>query len=220
MKEIVKKTALYLLIILTPVMLVLSAVRLLLTPVFLQIEYNLPYFPADPYGFSKAERLYWSKIAMEYLLNEEGIQFLGDLKFVDGSPVYNERELRHMVDVKNVVQKALQVWAYAILVYAVVGIAGYVKGWKKDFWYAAGQGGKLTVILCGLIILFVLVGFGVFFVAFHNAFFEPGTWTFLWSDTLIRLFPERFWRDTFIFVGGLSILGGWLLFSLGKRLSR
>lgn len=37
---------------------------------------------------------------MNYLTNDEGIEFLGDLKFPDGSPVYNERELHHMVDVK------------------------------------------------------------------------------------------------------------------------
>jgi uncharacterized membrane protein len=50
----------------------------------------------------------------------------------------------------------------------------------------------------------VLLSFNVLFVAFHNVFFQAGTWMFLFSDTLIRLFPERFWRDTFIAVGVLS----------------
>ena len=54
----------------------------------------------------------------------------------------------------------------------------------------------------------MLASFGVFFVAFHQVFFDPGTWIFLWSDTLIRLFPERFWRDVFIYVGVLSLAGG------------
>ena len=31
---------------------------------------------------------------------------------------------------------------------------------------------------------------------------------FEWSDTLIRMFPERFWRDIFILVGALSLGGG------------
>jgi len=59
------------------------------------------------------------------------------------------------------------------------------------------------------ILLFVLLAFGVIFVAFHNVFFPPGTWTFLYSDTLIRLFPERFWRDTFIAVGVVAAVPGW-----------
>ena len=50
----------------------------------------------------------------------------------------------------------------------------------------------------------MLLAFGVIFVWFHQIFFESGTWTFLFSDTLIRLFPERFWRDTFLAVGLLS----------------
>jgi uncharacterized membrane protein len=54
----------------------------------------------------------------------------------------------------------------------------------------------------------MLLSFGVFFVAFHNVFFEPGTWVFYYSDTLIRLFPERFWRDIFLYVGGFAIISG------------
>jgi integral membrane protein (TIGR01906 family) len=66
------------------------------------------------------------------------------------------------------------------------------------------RGGWLTLALLGAILLFVLLAFSVIFVLFHNIFFESGTWTFLYSDTLIRLFPERFWRDTFLAVGLLA----------------
>lgn len=217
MKVMIQRSILWFIVLLTPVLLVLTSVRVLLTPVFLQVEYNLPAFPADPYGFSKTERLYWSRIALDYLLNSEGIDFLGELKFLDGSPVYNERELRHMVDVKRVVQATLRVWYVVLIGFIFSGLLAYKQGWMMDYRAALAKGGRLTIWLLGLILVFVLVGFGVFFVAFHNVFFEPGTWTFLWSDTLIRLFPERFWRDTFLFVGGLSIIGGWILMRVGKR---
>ncbi|MCS7248549.1 MAG: TIGR01906 family membrane protein [Anaerolineales bacterium] len=197
--------------LLTPVLLTLTAVRLLMTPAFLQVEYNLPGFPADPYGFTKEERLYWSGIALEYLLNEAGIEFLADLRFADGTPVYNQRELRHMVDVKDVVQATLRVWYGVLVFFAGVSIFAWRSGRWAEFRVALRQGGLWTVLLLGVILLFVLVSFGVFFVAFHNVFFEPGTWVFHWSDTLIRLFPERFWRDAFLFVGGLAMLGGLIL---------
>lgn len=198
----------------TPAVLTLTAVRLLMTPLFLRIEYNLPAFPPDPYGFTKEERLYWSDIALEYLLNDAGIEFLADLRFEDGSPVYNQRELRHMIDVKNVVQATLRVWYGLLIFFAGVGVFAWKSGRWSDFRLAIQRGGIWTLILLGGIILFVLVGFGIFFVAFHNVFFEPGTWVFHWSDTLIRLFPERFWRDTFLFVGGLAMLGGFLLWRM------
>jgi len=217
MKELLQNLLGLLISLLTPVLLVLTIVRLLLTPLFLHIEYNLPAFPPDPYGFTKSERLYWSRIALDYLLNDKGIEFLGDLKFDNGNPVYNQRELKHMLDVKNVVQKVLLVWYALVALFIIIGIIE----WKWQAWgefrNALGRGGLLTIIVLAFVLVFVLLGFGVFFVAFHNAFFEPGTWTFLWSDTLIRLFPERFWRDTFLFVGGLAMLIGWGLWMWGKR---
>ena len=206
----------WLVTILVPVALVMTVVRLLMTPAFLQIEYSLPGFPDDRYGFTRQERLHWSNIALDYLLNSQDISFLGDLRFEDGQPVYNQRELRHMVDVKRTVQAALLVWYVSLLVLIALGLWAWRAGWLQFYRDGLARGGWLTVLLVGTIILFVAISFSVFFVAFHNVFFQPGTWTFLYSDTLIRLFPERFWRDIFIFVGVLSV-GGGLGLALGLR---
>lgn len=205
--------------VLLPVVLVLTAVRLMMTPVFLHFEYNTPNFPADPYGFTKEERLYWSQVALDYLLNDEDISFLEDLRFEDGSQVYNQRELKHMQDVKVTVQGALAVWYVSLAAVLVLGVWSWGAGWFNAYRHGLARGGWLTVFLLAGVILIVLLSFGVFFVAFHNVFFEPGTWMFLWSDTLIRLFPERFWRDIFIYVGLLSLAGG-LMLAYGFRDAR
>lgn len=190
--------------ILTPITLVLTAVRLLLTPAFVQFEYRTPNFPPDPYGFTRQDRLYWSQIALDYLLNDQGISFLADLRFENGQPVYNARELAHMEDVKNVVQAALIVWVGSLVGLLGLELWSWRAGWMGRYTAGLARGGWVTVYLVFAVILFVLVGFGVFFVFFHDIFFAPGTWTFAYSDTLIRLFPERFWRDTFLVLGVLS----------------
>lgn len=204
--------------LLIPVALVLTAVRILLTPAYLYIEYNTPGFPPDRFGFSKSDRLYWANIAVNYLLNEAGIEYLGDLRFPQGETappescqfmddctrLYNDRELQHMLDVKIVVQAALRVWVISLIALVGMGIWAKLGGWWSQFLRGLGRGGWLTVGLLVGILLFVFFAFGVIFVAFHNVFFESGTWTFLYSDTLIRLFPERFWRDTFLAVGLLA----------------
>jgi len=195
----------WLVTLLTPVILALTAMRLIMVPAFLNFEYNTPNFPPDRYGFSKEERLYWSKIALEYLLNPVDIAFLGDLHFADGTPVYNERELEHMVDVKNTVDSALIVWYVSLAGVLLLGLWAWRGGWWELFRRGLWRGGWLTVFLIAALILFVLLSFGVFFVAFHNVFFAPGTWVFNYSDTLIRLFPERFWRDIFIIVGAIAM---------------
>jgi integral membrane protein (TIGR01906 family) len=190
------------------VAIVLAGVRILLTPLFVTVEYNMPGFPPDYYGFTKADRLNWSKIASNYLLNDAGISYLGDLRFDNGDPVYNDRELHHMVDVKRVVQATLWVW-YATLAFIIgMGIWAWRGGWWSIYRNGIARGGWSTVSLLVLIIFFVLFSFNTFFVSFHNVFFQPGTWTFQFSDTLIRLFPERFWQDTFIMIGGISIILG------------
>ncbi len=200
--------------ILVPVALILSAVRALLFPWFPPFEYSMPGFPPDPYGFTKEDRLYWSGIAVDYLTNKEGIEFLGDLRFENQMPVYNERELRHMVDVKVAVKNALNVWKATLLLLTALGLwAGFGRWWSA-YKHGLGRGGWLTFFLVIGVIVIVLLSFGVFFVAFHNVFFQPGTWMFYWTDTLIRLFPERFWRDIFIYVGVISALLGLLLAAL------
>lgn len=209
----------WLVTILVPVILVLTGVRLMMSSAFLFIEYNLPGFPADRYGFTTADRLYWAEIAKDYLINTSGIEFLADLRFDDGSPVYNERELQHMLDVKKVVTAAMSVWLISLGGLLLLTMWARHNQWSEAYRTGLRRGGWLTVILVGVIIFFVLISFGVFFVAFHNVFFEPGTWVFNYSDTLIRLFPERFWRDIFIYVGGFAVLGG-LGMALGFRKKR
>jgi integral membrane protein (TIGR01906 family) len=214
--------------LLIPFALILSAVRLLLTPVYLTIEYSTPGFPPDLYGFTKADRLYYANIAREYLLNDASISFLGDLRFPEGQQtppatcqfmedctrLYNDRELKHMLDVKNVVKAAMNVWIFSLVALLGLGLWAWFGGWWREYRHGLSRGGWLTAILIAAILLLVLVAFGVVFVAFHNIFFASGTWTFLYSDTLIRLFPERFWRDTFLAVGiisgGLGIILGYL----------
>lgn len=212
------RVASWIVILLVPVALTLTGVRLMLTTTFLHIEYAMPGFPADRYGFTKEDRLRWAPLAVDYLLNSAGIEFLGDLRFEDGSPVYNQRELRHMVDVKNVVQAALTVWRLTLVVLVVLALWAWRGAWVAAYRHGLSRGGFLTAILLGAIILFVIISFDRLFVLFHQIFFEAGTWMFEWSDTLIRCFPERFWMDIFIYVGVIALISGLALgFGLRKK---
>ncbi len=214
------RSASWLVALLTPVIIVLAVVRLLINPALLSFEYNTPGFPDDSYGFTREDRLHWGHYAVTYLVNDAGIEYLGDLRFDDGTPVFNERELGHMLDVKMVVQSAISVlWVAAVAMF-LLGLWAWRGGWMDAFKAALVRGGWLTIFLFAGVILFVVLSFGVIFVAFHEAFFDPGTWTFYYSDTLIRMYPERFWRDMFFYVGGLSILAALgLILGLRKRRS-
>ncbi len=202
--------------LLVPVALVLTAMRLMMTTAFLRFEYNLPNFPPDRYGFTTEERLYYSQFALDYLLNPADISYLGDLEFEDGSPLYNDRELSHMVDVKVAVRAAQWARYLSYVALLALGLWAWRARWLDAYLAGLARGGWLTVGLLAALLLLVILSFGVFFVAFHNIFFEQGTWVFNYSDTLIRLFPERFWRDIFIYVGVLAMAAG-LALGIGLR---
>ena len=171
-------------------------------------------------AFSQVDRLKWSQVAVDYLLNDADIDFLGDLQFPDGSSLYNERELSHMLDVKNLVQAGLPVWYGLLLTLLVLGLWSWQGGWWSEFCKGLGRGGRWTVLLVLLMILYVFINFDQLFTGFHRIFFEGDSWLFYFSDTLIRLFPMRFWRDAFILIGVITLGGGaalWYAFEYHVR---
>lgn len=213
----------WLVALLVPLALIGLGMRVLLTPAFLQVEYNMPYFPADQYGFTKEDRLQWAPYALEYLVNSADISYLGDLTFEDGTLLYNERELSHMQDVQGVTLGALNVWYIALALLIMLGAWSWREKRMQTYRQGLMRGGWLMVWLAGAIGLIVVVGivinpnvFMSLFVGFHSLFFEGDSWLFLYSDTLIRLFPIRFWQDAFLFAAVIA-LGGGVGLGLGLR---
>jgi len=205
----------WLITLLIPLALIGLGLRLLLTHAFLQIEYNMPYFPPDEYGFTKEDRLKWAPYALDYLVNSADISYLGDLKFDDGTPLYNERELSHMEDVKRVTKSALKVWYISLAFLALLGLWAWRGGLIQEYRLGLMRGGWLMVGLAVAVGLIVVVGIAInpnvfwnFFAGFHKLFFEGDSWLFLYSDTLIRLFPLRFWQDAFLLAAVIALGGG------------
>lgn len=203
-----KKLLGVLIIAIVPIVLLLSATRFLLTPLFVNLEYRTPGFPEDTYGMTQAERLHYAPLALNYLLNDEDVSYLGDQSFPDGTPLYNERELSHMVDVKELTQMVLKFWVLGLAVLIAVGAAAWRFGVWADFQDWLSRGGQAAVIIVLVLMVFIGISFDTLFTEFHHIFFEGDSWLFLFSDTLIRLFPIRFWRDVFITLAGLTLLGG------------
>ena len=209
--------------ILVPIALIGLGLRILLSPLFLQLEYNMPYFPPDEFGFSKEDRLKWAPYALGYLTNNEDISYLGNLTFEDGTPLYNERELSHMDDVKLVTQGALKVWYVSLAILLLLGVWARFGGWWPEYRLGLMRGGWLMIGLAVTVTLIVVIGIMVdpnvfwnFFAGFHSLFFEGDSWLFLTSDTLIRLFPIRFWQDAFLWAAVIA-LGGGIALALGLK---
>jgi integral membrane protein (TIGR01906 family) len=206
-----------LLFLLLPLLLVTGSVRLLITDQYLAFEYSKANFPADPFGFDQAQRLAYASANFRYAREGQSIATLAAQRLGD-APLYNERELKHMQDVQNVYQAAWLVWRLAVGIALLAALALAWRAETRPALAAAIQwGGLLTAGLVAVVGLLAVVAWRFWFVAFHQIFFAPGTWTFNYSDTLIRLFPEKFWFDAALTISGLSLLGGLLLALIGWR---
>lgn len=204
----------WLITLLIPFVLIGLGIRVLLTPLFPNIEYRLPYFPPDVYGFTTQDRLHWGMDGIDYLMNNAGISYLGDLKFSDGTPLFTEPELSHMHDVKVVVQNFLKIWYIVIAILILLGVWAWRGKWLDIFSQGLRRGGWLTLALAITIGVIATIGasgngdlFWSFFAGFHGLFFQGNSWLFPNSDTLIRLYPLQFWQDAVLYIGIIAALG-------------
>ena len=206
----------WLLALILPVGLAILNVWIVTGGWFVRWEYGKAGFPDDTYGFSVEERTRLADVCVEYLATGADISLLADQRLSDGGIAFNERELQHMADVQFVYRRTLAVGGVVAAVWAGGMVALLTSGDTRK--HAAGAllgGGLFTLGLLVAVGALMALSWWEFFTMFHRVFFEEGTWVFLRSDTLIRLFPERFWMDVAVLVVGLLIAEAIVITALG-----
>ena len=194
-----------------PIIISVLSILVLLSPIFTNLEYRRPGFPDDSYGFTTAERLDFGNQTRRYLISSNTLEDLNQLVFENGDPIYIDRELSHLEDVKIVLQGVLKVFYGAAAVYVLGGLIARLRDWQTSYLKAIFLGGKITAGILVMILFLTLISFQALFTNFHLLFFEGDSWLFFFSDTLIRLFPVQFWQDIFLVFGILTLTGGILL---------
>jgi integral membrane protein (TIGR01906 family) len=209
-----------------PVLIVLLSARVMVNTWYPRFEYAKANFPPDLYGFTQAQRLAFGTTSIDFLNAPEppevAVKMLEDLRLPGtDQPLFTIYENSHMVDVKRLMDQLWRVLAIAAAV-VITGLAALLvpRRARAEGYAAIFGGGLLTTGLLTVLILFVLLSWNWFFVAFHGVFFDAGTWTFDWSDSLIRLFPDKFWFDAGVLLVGGALLAGVLVMAVGYLLGR
>ena len=125
--------------------------------------------------------------------------------------LFNQREVRHMADVKRLIWGVYAVGGTAgvyLLVLTAIGLL-----WRPQL-YAARlaryylRGGILTLTLILAVGLFSLVGFDALFLMFHQISFRNDLWQLNPNtDYLLMMFPQGFWLDSTIRVATATVIG-------------
>lgn len=195
-----------LIIIVTPWFLALTTIFPLISPWFLRLQYARPDMPLSA-RFSADERQAFAEAAAHYLVSGEEIDYLADLRDDEGLPLFNERELTHMVDVKVLVGRAarLDIILGLLLAASLTILISQPQSRRRTPFYLI-VASLVAPALAITALIVVPLQFRWFLVEFHHVFFVGDSWLFPRSDTLIQLFPEQFW------FGGLQ---AWLLLVIG-----
>lgn len=171
-----------------------NAVLLLLSPLYVRAIYVSSLIPIDPYGLSRREQSAQALLTLTSLypgINQE--YTLSNLGMTS-------REIKHMIDVKNVVKLFLV--TYGVVLFGLGYFVSVEITSIKKLQLLLRQVLLVTTGLLSCIAFSMIWFWDSFFTAFHTILFQPDTWLFAESDLLIRLFPEQFWV-----LSALSILG-------------
>lgn len=201
-----------------PPLLVVNAVRVLANDWFVRFELERDGFPPDRYGLIGSERLELALTGLRSIQpGSEGIALLERTTLPDRSRAFNTRELRHMADVRGVLGNALTAQLALLLLLLVLALALF----RSPRWRAVVPRGLLIgslgmLAIAALATPVILLGFDGFFLRFHEVFFTGDTWRFSSKDTLLRLYPEVFWRNAAQLAAAI-VVGQAIAFALVAR---
>lgn len=209
-------------VLLIPFVLALGAILLVIQLDFPAWEYER--IGADQYGWSDAERLELAHETLYFIRSSEPVDValteLAAVELPDGETfLYNNRELEHMRDVKEWTDLFRTVFPFLLLL-VVSGVAIIEVKDHKLLRDVALQGGWFTLLLVGGIGIVMISAWDFFFIQFHELLFPAGSYTFEWTDSLIRLFPPKFWIDFGALTIALILLPTILMAAVGEWLKR
>jgi integral membrane protein (TIGR01906 family) len=181
----------------TALVIIVAAVLLLATPIWMQAALNS--VSGVPGGNPARNDLSDRTVAQ--------LVFGGSFEIVlpDGSTLYTPDEIAHLRDARSVlyVFVALAAAALVLVVAALVHRPNDARRWR-----AVARGGAGLLVGTVIVGVVAFLAFDAAFELFHRVFFPGGNWAFPADSNMIRLYPYAFWQLTAAALGVLCVVGG------------
>lgn len=141
----------------------------------------------------------------------------------EAEPLFSDRELLHLRDVKRLLNRTYDAgWAALgfIVAYGLATIYWRRGAVRRACGWAALQAGVAIGALIVALGVIALTGFDAVFRQFHLLFFTNDLWQLSADDRLIQMFPQDFFLETTLLIGGVVIGTAVALAALGWVLLR
>lgn len=222
--EIARKVAVILFIALVPIFLITTSVRWVINfPGLYSYGFDKYSIP-DYTGIQRDDLLDVGAEVRDYFRNdEERLVIRTFVRSVMVESLYNDREIAHMRDVKDLVRNVYRVQEIIFLyflVYAGVGFYLSRRRFTETMLQVISRGGVVTLSLVVAVGLLSVVAFNQLFLLFHLVSFSNDFWQLdPRRDYLIAMFPQNFFFDATMLIA-LSTIVLALLFAFVPRLIR
>ncbi len=194
-----------------PVFLILSVVRGIVAA---PMTYDIALSISDAETLTRidsAELRMIGKETRHYLLGYSGPELDPLVTLPDGSvtKIFNQREVDHMVDVKELMVKLWRLHELLFLLIIIRLVVSFLLGTKDsllDIFREIRISGILGVTFLASMGVFGLLLFDQLFVQFHEIFFSNDLWQLNpKTDRLIQIYPRDFWFGALLVTASLVI---------------
>ena len=123
---------------------------------------------------------------------------------------YTSNEMSHLIDVKKVMQNMNYLFYLSLLICTL--ILTYYKESKKNkankeiIKKKLRYGSIGSLIILGVVFLFVIINFNFSFTIFNEIFFPQGNWVFSEDSLIIQTFPIKFFINITLKIFILALL--------------
>jgi hypothetical protein len=182
-----------------PLVLIGNGVHVLAHPWFVHAE--LDRTRPDPYGMAEADRRRLGDTALDSIVPfGGGDRVLREARLPGGARAFDAEERRHLRSVRGYLLGLYAIHAAVLLALGALLAVPRTRRLARD---GLAAGALWTLALAAFVGIYVAVSPVSFLGGFHRFFFSGDSWRFADTETLRRLFPDAFWSDTALVLGGL-----------------
>jgi integral membrane protein (TIGR01906 family) len=145
----------------------------------------------------------------------ERVSILHAARLPDGTRAFRADEVRHMRDVRAWLKRL-----HELQVLVACALAALTWRGRSLLVDALRAGAAATSVVAVAAVAAMAFDFDVVLLGFHKLLFAGDSWHFADEDTLIRVYPERFWNWTGIAIGLLVALQGAASLAAGEAIAR
>jgi len=190
---------------------VLLSIVLLLTSVEL-VAFNMNHYSKSFAKYNITEATGMNLENLEYTIKDL-LEYLNDDRYeldtravIDGveTEVFGEREILHMIDVKELFIKGKLIRNISIPLIMLISffMIKTDRKWKKNIARALLYTAICNMALLGILLILLSIDFYKYFTYFHLIFFTNDLWLLNpKTDILIQMVPEAFFYDTAMKIG-------------------